>query len=400
MKIALIAEHISQQSDHGADAYPGDPAARVLALAAALTGLGHQVTVYARKDSAWPSDAIARTAGLNVELIQAGPQDKVAADRLLPHIGALAGQLAQRWQQRPPDVVHADDWLAGLAALGGARHLGIPVVQTFRSLAATGRRGHRPQPRDLTDRARLEAGIGRSATDVLTGTSEVLAALVRLGLPQTAVKIAPDGVDTTRFRPAGPAANRTSRPRLLMIAPLSQRLIMTTALHALARVPEVELVIAGGPEPAQLASVPGYRDVTRLARELRLQDRLTLAGKISQAKAPALLRSADILLSLSACEPFAMVPVEAMACGVPVIAAAAGAQRDAVIHGTTGFLVPPDEPEALARRIRQLLAAPMLREGFGIAAATRARARYSWDRIGRELLAVYTALPQPVPQAA
>jgi glycosyltransferase involved in cell wall biosynthesis len=399
MKIALIAARIGRQPDPGTGPYPGDPANRVVALATALAELDHHVTVYARKDSPEISGRAARTPGVSVELIDAGPQEKLAADKVLPRIGAFAAELAQRWQQSPPDVAHASDWLAGLAALGGARDLGIPVVQTFRSLPAIGKHGHFPQSRNLTGQARLEAGIGRSAAAVLAGTSEDVAALVRRGLPQTAIKIVPDGTDTTSFGPSGPVAQRADRSRLLMFAPLADQQV-SIILQALARVPDAELVIAGGPELAQLPGVPGYTEVTALARELRVQDRLILAGRVTGTQAPDLMRSADVLISLSACEPFSMTAVDAMACGVPVLATAAGVQRDAVIHGTTGFLVPSAEPDVLARRIRQLLAAPMLREGFGLAATTRARARYSWERIGRETLAVYSALQLSATQAA
>jgi glycosyltransferase involved in cell wall biosynthesis len=95
-----------------------------------------------------------------------------------------------------------------------------------------------------------------------------------------------------------------------------------------------------------------------------------------------------------------MVPVEAMACGIPVVVSEDAALGDAVIDGNTGFLVPPAEPVKLAGRIRQLLASPLLREGYGIAAASRVRSRYSWERIGQETLAVYEALLAPRMEAA
>jgi glycosyltransferase involved in cell wall biosynthesis len=111
---------------------------------------------------------------------------------------------------------------------------------------------------------------------------------------------------------------------------------------------------------------------------------------------PALLRSADLMIDVSWYEPFGMASLEAMACGTPVIASAIGGHLDTVVDGTTGLLVAPGQPKALARRIRKLLANPMLLEGFGIAAADRAQARYSWERIGRETLAVYQKTQQPV----
>ena len=114
---------------------------------------------------------------------------------------------------------------------------------------------------------------------------------------------------------------------------------------------------------------------------------------------PALMRSADVLLNLSPGGPLARVTIEAMACGVPVIAVSSGAHQDAVLDGTTGYLIASAQPAPLARRIRQLLATP-LREGMAIAAASRARDRYSWERIGLETLAVYeTAVREAAPAA-
>jgi glycosyltransferase involved in cell wall biosynthesis len=116
---------------------------------------------------------------------------------------------------------------------------------------------------------------------------------------------------------------------------------------------------------------------------------------------PALLRSADLLVHTAFYEPFGMVPLEAMACGTPVMAAAGGSHQDAVVDGATGVLVRPGQPGLLARRIRQLLASPMLLQGYGIASADRARVRYSWERIGRETLAAYErSLLRRLPTAA
>jgi glycosyltransferase involved in cell wall biosynthesis len=84
-----------------------------------------------------------------------------------------------------------------------------------------------------------------------------------------------------------------------------------------------------------------------------------------------------------------------MACGTPVASLAADASADVVLDGTTGVLVPPGRTGLLARRVRVLLASPLRLEAFGIAAADRARARYSWDRISREALAAYEHCLRP-----
>jgi D-inositol-3-phosphate glycosyltransferase len=393
MKIALVTDHLGAPSASGADAYPVGPASRVLPLARALADQGQQVTVYSCQDSAASSDTApctdAKRAGVTISRVPAGPQERLPAEMLLPHIADLAGRLADRWSCDPPDVIHAHFWTSGLAALAGARDLGIPVVQTFYSLAADVR-PVRVLGGASAARVRLEAAIGRSARAVMASTPGERAVLGRLGVPNASVRLVPSGVDVTRFGPSGPAAGRGTRPRLLMVSPPSDRQGPSIAVHALADVPAAELLIAG-----ELASDPERLALTRLARKLGVHDRLTCLGKVSEADMPPLMRSADALVHLTPSQRFDMVPVEAMACGTPVVASEDAALGDAIIHGNTGFLVPPAQPAALARRIRHLLASPMLLEGYGIAAASRVRSRYSWERIGQETLTVYEALAVP-----
>jgi glycosyltransferase involved in cell wall biosynthesis len=367
MKIALVTDQLGASPRVGD--YPADPAFQVLSLASALAGRGQQVTVYSRQDPACQHPAgragSGHRPGVTIEQVPAGPPEG------LQHILALAGQLADRWSCDPPDVIHAHFWTSGLAALAGARDLDIPVVQTFHSLGTGGAR------------SRLEAAIGRSAAAVTANTTDERAALARLGVPRASVTIVPSGVDITRFRQQGPAAQRGRRPQLLMVSPPDDRDGPAAALRALADVPGSELAIVAG---------PGEGTLCRLARSLGVRDRLTCLGRVSEAGMPPLMRSADVLVHLTPDPRFAMVPVEAMACGTPVIADEDAVPGDAVIHGNTGFLVPSAQPAQLVRRIRQLLASPMLLEGYGIAAASRVRSRYSWERVGQEMLAVYEAL--------
>jgi D-inositol-3-phosphate glycosyltransferase len=377
MKIALVTDQLGALPR--ADDYPADPAFQVLSLASALAGQGQQVTVYARQDPACEHPA-APCPGVTIEQVPAGPPEN------LQHIAALASELAERWSCDPPDVIHAHFWTSGLAALAGARDLDIPVVQTFHSLGAGA---------SDAARSRLEAAVGRSAAAVMASTQDERTALARLGVPRAAVTIVPSGVDLARFGPSGPTAERGRRPRLLMVSPPDDREGPDAAVRALADVPGAELVIVGEP-----GRDPGDRPLPRLARTLGAADRLTCLGRVSEAEMPALMRSADVLVHLTPNPRFAMVPVEAMACGTPVIAGEHAAPGDAVIHANTGFLVPSAEPAQLARRIRQLLASPMLLEGYGIAAASRVRSRYSWERVGQQTLAVYEALSAPPAEAA
>jgi glycosyltransferase involved in cell wall biosynthesis len=405
MKIALVT---LQGNPFGQtpEAGPDRQDQRLASLVSALAEQDHDVTVYARRDSEGQPEKSKPAPGVTVEHVPAGPVKELSPDHLAPHAAEFGQYLARHWQDDAPDVAHAYFWTSGLAALAGARDLGVPVVQTFLSLQATAPDSARPaqiQPARAQSarakarsgngggaaRLRLEPVIARSVRAVLASSSSEMSALARLGVRRDSVRLIPRGVDTGTFSPEGPVAPRGSRPRLLCVAPLAPNQGVDVAVRALADIPEAELVIAGGPEHAKLRGDKAYRALLRLASDLKVRDRVVFHGSVSDGDLPALLRSADLLVDAPTGEPFATVALEAMACGTPVVASAIGSHLDTIIDGTTGLLVPPARPGLIAQRIRTLLASPMLLEGFGIAAVDRARARYSWDRIGQETLAIY-----------
>jgi len=104
-------------------------------------------------------------------------------------------------------------------------------------------------------------------------------------------------------------------------------------------------------------------------------------GGVDRAAMPRLICESDVVVSVPWYEPFGIVPLEAMACGVPVVAAAVGGLTDTVVDGVNGVLVPPRRPDALAAALTALLADPARRVDMGIAGAARARARYGWRRV-------------------
>jgi glycosyltransferase involved in cell wall biosynthesis len=129
---------------------------------------------------------------------------------------------------------------------------------------------------------------------------------------------------------------------------------------------------------------------------------LVFQGAVARVDMPALLRSADVVACTPWYEPFGIVALEAMACGVPVVAAAVGGMLDTVVHDVTGWLVAPRRPGEVADAINTLLHDEFLRQSLGAAGRDRARARYSWDRIAADTLRIYDRLVPAAhrPQAA
>jgi phosphoheptose isomerase len=165
-------------------------------------------------------------------------------------------------------------------------------------------------------------------------------------------------------------------------------------IETLSALPETELVVAGGPPREDLARDPEARRLMAIADELGVRERVDFRGQVERSELPALLRSADAVVCVPWYEPFGIVPLEAMACGVPVVASAVGGLLDTVVDDVTGIHVPPRSPERLAEVLRTLLADRALRERLGRAGAERASDRYSWDRIAEETLETYDAVLQ------
>ncbi len=392
MKIALVAQQATALSDdatgHGNDT-------RLRELSRSLASKGHRVTVFAQRHNATLPDRAEVAPGVSVEYIGEadGHAAQVADSELLKQLPGFSGPLHDRLRNERPDVVHALRWTSGLASLAAARDLRIPVVQSFDSLGVTERRHHLAPSDAGAERFRLEPAIGRSATAVVAGSSDEESDLTRLGVPRRHIRLVPWGVDTEEFSPEGPVADRTARPRLVTVADLNEHEALANLLRALSKVPGADLVVAGGPPAEELRDDLGFRRLTKLADALGVTSQVRFAGEVGRTALPPLLRSADLLVSVTEHDPSGMTALQAMACGTPVIASAVGSQVDAVLDGTTGVIVPPGRPALLAQRIRQLLTHPMLLEAYSVAAADRARSRYSWDRIAHETLAVYdTAL--------
>ena len=400
MKIALVAQNATPLHPR-AGSGPDRDDIGLSELTRKLASQGHQVTVYTQKNLPDLPEQAELHEGVRVKHIDAGSVASEPDDAdLLEQVPAFSGPLRSHLESDRPDIVHALRWTSGLAALAAARDLRIPVVQSFDSLGVAERRHHLIPRGAGIERIRLEPAIGRSASAVLAGSSDEQSDLTRLGVPRRSIRIVPCGVDTDEFNPEGPVADRANRPRLVTVAELSEHDALGTLLRAMSKVPGADLVVAGGPAQAKLRDDLGFRRLSKLADSLGVSDQVTFAGPVGRAGLPPLLRSADLVVSISEYDPTGMLAVQAMACGTPVIASAVGGQVDAVVDGTTGILVPPGRPALLAQRIRQLLAHPMLLEAFSVAAADRARSRYSWDRIAHETLAVYDTARDAAAMAA
>ncbi|MFE9674116.1 glycosyltransferase [Streptomyces sp. NPDC006259] len=391
-RVAMVSEHASPLAELGGpDA--GGQNVYVAQLAGQLARRGHEVVVYTRRDDPRLPERVTTSDGVKVVHVPAGPPAPIPKDELLPYIPEFGAWLAQEWAAEPPDVVHAHFWMSGMAAVSGARALGVPVVQTYHALGTVKKRHQGAADTSPPQRVAIESAVGRECAGIIATCEDEVAELIAMGLPRDRVRVVPCGVDPVQFAPVAGARRSASAPRrLLSVGRLVPRKGFDRAIRALPGVPDAELLIAGGPEHALLGAEPEAERLRALAEEHGVADRVTFLGGVRPDRMPELMSGADLVLSLPRYEPFGIVPVEAMACCAPVVATAVGGQLDTVVDDVTGVLVPPDEDHDLATTIRDLLDDPARLARYGAAGRRRVLARYTWDRVADGVARVYSAV--------
>lgn len=309
-----------------------------------------------------------RSSGHEVTVHRSPPAE---GDEL--QLGDFVDTLRSAWSGARPDVVHAHHWRAGLAALLAAQPFGAPVVQSFHGF------GHR---------AEVERLVGKQAALVVADGEDELFALAAAGVPRSKIQVVARGVDVDLFQPHGEVASCGGLSRIVTVVEHAADNGVADLVAALPRLAGVELVIAGtGPGDAER--------LDRWARKLRVDDRVHALGAVARKDLPALLRSADVVACVPSSPSWSVLPLEAMACGVPVVGTAVGGLTDAVIDGVTGVLVPPRDLKQLTRKLRLLLDDATLRTACGIAADDRVRARHTWPEVAAGVERLYRRLLAP-----
>jgi len=268
-----------------------------------------------------------------------------------------------------PDVVHAHSPLTlGRAALAAARQLAIPVVYTNHYLPANVLPAMRQRPAAF-DRAFYSylVGFGNRCALVTAPTATALGLLKVRGLAVPS-RVISNGIDTTSFRPGPADAVLRDRyglvgdvPVILSLGRLSPEKRADVLIDAVARLTvPARLVLAGtGPDAARLAA---------RARKLGVASQVLFPGFIPDADIAGLYRLGQVFATASEAELQGITTMHALASGLPVVAARAGALAELVTHGTSGYLFVPGQASQAAEYISALLADRTLRDRVATAA--------------------------------
>lgn len=333
-------------------------------LSQALAGLGHEVYAASVPGSPLWAELSPLTEGSTLAL---------SRRNYVKNLTALAGFV----RAHGIEIVHAhaarDYHLAALAVrlasrgrLVLTRHALFPVRRVNRHILG---------------------GVGR----VIAVSQAVADSLRRSGVVEPSkITVVHNGIDTERFAPpAGGAVTRADSPALVgtvgHLAPIKGHDVFVRAAALVsARRRGVSFVVVGEDKSPRM----GHRKyLESLVAELGLSGSVRLPGW--EDDMPGVLSSLTLFVSAARSEPFGLSIVEAMAAGLPVVAAASEGASEIVEDGLSGRLVPVDDPESLAEAINDLLDDPVERSRLGGNALHAARRRYSLSRMASDTERVY-----------
>lgn len=389
--VASYAHGIGGMQAHSAD------------LCRGLVEAGHEVEVV----SARHRDGLTQTEHLGAtwHFVDATARRPGRPYRNRDWLRASADAFAELHAARPFDVVHSESTSA-LGLLRRGVHRNVPVAVKFHGnylglAAATIGRGVResgigPRVREAKHLVWLTAGhvippdfVRFRACEAMVPSRQQLDGTVRSFLLHRArVHVVPNGISVEDFAAPGRDEARKSLglgtgPILLCVGRLARDKGFATAIEALARLESDArlLVLGSGPERALLEQT---------ARRTGVSDRVDFLGSKPRAEVVHHLAASDVFVFPTERDEAApLVPLEAMAAGLPVVASDIGGGAELIESGKNGLLVPPASVDSLARAIDSLLADDALRRRMGEAARERIVERYTIEAMTRQTVAVY-----------
>jgi glycosyltransferase involved in cell wall biosynthesis len=396
MRLAMISEHASPLATLGGEDSGGQNV-YVAELAKRLGAMGHEVDVFSRRESADTPEVVPFSEGVRVVSLAAGPAQRLPKDetfRFMPRLRdgfygyARAGSYA---------LVHANFWMSGWVACEAKRDLGLPFAQTFHALGEIKKREQGEADTSPPERRETELRVVQEADRVLaTCPAEIEELTTLYGADPAKLALVPCGVDLETFRPVDRrearrlVARETGVPEEAPLAVYVGRLVprkgVDTVVEAMQLLPPSvggRLLVVGGRGGSETARLRA------LAKGLGVSDRVHFLGSRAQGELRRYYGAADAAVSVPHYEPFGMTPLEAMACGTPVVGSRVGGVRWSVADGETGFLVPPKRPDLLAARLLRLFLDDPLRDEMGRAARRRMEETFAWEKVAREAWAVF-----------
>lgn len=411
--IAFISEHASPLATLGG-VDSGGQNVYVAELAKYVSTLGYAIDIFTRWDDASLPEVIEWIPGVRVVHVKAGPLRNIPKEELLQHMPEFSHSMLAfiKNESIRYALVHANFWMSALVAAQLKEELNIPFVVTFHALGHVRRIHQGSQDKFPAERIRIEEETVMKADHIIAECPQDREDLIMYyNASPDKITIVPCGFNPLEFYPIDRLTARAvieagpEEKIILQLGRMVPRKGVDNVVRALAKAnnqsTRLRLIVVGGeadhPNPL---FCPEVARLQQIAREEGVLDQVTFAGRKNREVLKYYYSAADIFITTPWYEPFGITPLEAMACGTPVIGANVGGIKYSVADGKTGFLVPPNNPEVLADKITRLINDPALLQAMKNNAVKRVSALFTWAKVANSVTCLYENVIYPVQESA
>ncbi|WP_026898462.1 glycosyltransferase [Daejeonella oryzae] len=404
-KIAVISEHASPLSILGGKDTAGQNV-YVAELSKFLASSGYEVDIYTRWENKELPHITMLKPGVRVINVKAGPVEEIDTENLLPFMPEFRESMLSFIHARKInyDVIHANYWLSALVACQLKEILGIPFVVTFHELGHISRMHlENPDP-SLQTRISIELDVIKKADHVIAECPQDKLDLMNYYyVPAFKITTIPCGFNPDEFYPVNKIMARNvlnlhqDEYILLQLGRMEEHKGIDTIIRSLSRLKKLKrtfrLIIVGGETvDDDLHSNSEINRLHRIAEEIGVAQFVTFVGKKSREMLKYYYSAADVFITTPWFETFGITPLEAMACGTPVIGSNVGGIKYSVLDGITGLLTPTRNSDSLAEKIIHLLSNENLLKAMSQKAIERVNSNFTWEHVAIQMTGLYEKL--------
>jgi len=401
-RIAFISEHASPLATLGGIDNGGQNV-YVAELSTELARKGYQVDVFTRKDSKDINEVVYWKPGVRVINIKAGDERFIEKEQLLCHMNEFTRNMLCFIKKNNVQysIVHANFFMSALVASCIKKELHIPYVVTFHALGLVRLAHQKQMDKFPVERFDIERMVVKDADAIIAECPQDKEDLIYYyNADASKITIAPCGFNPKEFYVIDKKIAReklqlnNDENILLQLGRMVPRKGVDNVIRSLSRLngslKNTRLLIVGGEsdEPDE-KSTPEIGRLKKVAEEENVSAHVTFTGRRGRNVLKYFYAAADIFITTPWYEPFGITPLEAMACGTPVIGANVGGIKYSVEDGETGFLVPPKDPDALAEKVERLIVDKQLLSSMKKNAVKHVNRFFTWTNVANTVNDVY-----------
>ncbi len=400
-RIAFISEHASPLAalggvdNGGQNVYVGE-------LSKHLALLGYEVDIFTRWDDERLPQIIEFSKNVRVIHIEAGPVQFIKKENLLPYMKDFKKNMVSFLKTNSYNLIHANFWMSAMVGLEIKKEFGIPLVVTFHALGKVRKKYQGKNDLFPEERTYIEGEIVKQADQIIAECPQDKEDLINLyGATNNSITIIPPGFNPHELFPIDKLLARSvlkldyKEKIILHVGRIVARKGIDNLIKATSKLIKtfqepVRLIIVGGEsELANPQLTPEIGKLQHLAEAQKIKDNILFVGRKSREKLKYFYSASDIFVTTPWYEPFGITPLEAMACGLPVIGSRVGGIKYSVIDGKTGYLVKADDSEKLAQKIKEIFQNGKLQLYFRNNAIQRVNSLFTWTKIANAVANLY-----------